>query len=102
MSTEPDAVWTDKRASKIARRIEADIVRRGWPIGASLGSESALQQRFCVSRSVLREAVRLVEHHQVARMRRGPNGGLFICEPNAGPATRAVVIYLEYLGTTIR
>lgn len=101
MSTEPDAVWTDKRASKIARRIEADIVRRGWPIGASLGSESALQQRFCVSRSVLREAVRLVEHHQVARMRRGPNGGLFICEPNAGPATRAVVIYLEYLGTTI-
>lgn len=34
-------------------------------------------------------------------MRRGPNGGLFICEPNAGPATRAVVIYLEYLGTTI-
>jgi DNA-binding FadR family transcriptional regulator len=54
-----------------------------------------------VSRSVLREAVRLVEHHQVARMRRGPNGGLLICEPDAGPATRAVVIYLEYLGTTL-
>jgi DNA-binding FadR family transcriptional regulator len=54
-----------------------------------------------VSRSVLREAVRLVEHHQVARMRRGPNGGLLICRPDAGPATRAVVIYLEYLGTTL-
>ena len=54
-----------------------------------------------MSRSVLREAVRLVEHHQVARMRRGPNGGLLICEPDAGPATRAVVIYLEYLGTTL-
>ena len=50
---------------------------------------------------MLREAVRLVEHHQVARMRRGPNGGLLICEPDAGPATRAVVIYLEYLGTTL-
>jgi len=50
---------------------------------------------------VLREAVRLVEHHQVARMRRGPNGGLLISEPDAGPATRAVVIYLEYLGTTL-
>ena len=91
----------DKRASKIARQIEADIVRRGWPIGESLGSEHALQQRYEVSRSVLREAVRLVEHHQVARMRRGPNGGLLICEPDAGPATRAVVIYLEYLGTTL-
>jgi DNA-binding FadR family transcriptional regulator len=90
-----------KRASQIARRIEADIIRRGWPIGESLGSEQALQQRYRVSRSVLREAVRLVEHHQVARMRRGPNGGLRVCEPDAGPATHAIIIYLEYRGTTI-
>ncbi|MGO9511298.1 MAG: FadR/GntR family transcriptional regulator [Mycobacterium sp.] len=99
MSTPPER--SDKRASRIARRIEADIVRHGWTVGESLGSEGALQQRYGVSRSVLREAVRLVEHHQVARMRRGPNGGLFICEPDAGPATRAVVIYLEYVGTTL-
>jgi DNA-binding FadR family transcriptional regulator len=101
MSSQPETGPANKLASTIARDIEADIVRRGWPIGESLGSEHALQQRFCVSRSVLREAVRLVEHHQVARMRRGPNGGLLICEPDAGPATRAVVIYLEYLGTTL-
>jgi len=101
MSTAPDPARSDKRASQIARSIEADIVRRGWTVGESLGSEHALQQRYGVSRSVLREAVRLVEHHQVALMRRGPNGGLLICEPDAGPATRAVVIYLEYLGTTI-
>jgi DNA-binding FadR family transcriptional regulator len=101
MSTEPDSGRTTKLASTIARDIEADIVRRGWPIGESLGSERALQEHFSVSRSVLREAVRLVEHHQVARMRRGPNGGLLVCEPDAGPATRAVVIYLEYLGTTL-
>jgi DNA-binding FadR family transcriptional regulator len=92
---------SDKRASIIARRIETDIIRAGWPIGESLGSERALQERYRVSRSVLREAVRLVEHHRVARMRRGPNGGLLVCEPDATPATRAVVIYLQYLGTTI-
>jgi DNA-binding FadR family transcriptional regulator len=90
-----------KRASQIARRIEADIIRRGWPVGELLGSEQALQQRYKVSRSVLREAVRLVEHHRVARMRRGPNGGLLVCEPDAGPATHAIIIYLEYLGITI-
>ena len=101
VSPEPHTGRANTLASRIARDIEADIVRRGWPIGTSLGSERALQQRFCVSRSVLREAVRLVEHHQVARMRRGPNGGLLVCEPDAGPATRAVVIYLEYLGTTL-
>ena len=91
----------DKRASQIARRIEADVIRRGWPVGQSLGSEQALQKHYRVSRSVLREAVRLVEHHQVARMRRGPNGGLLVCEPDAAPATHAIIIYLEYLGTTI-
>src|SRR5581483_226516 len=92
---------SDKRASQIAHRIEADVIRRGWPVGQSLGSEQALQRRYRVSRSVLREAVRLVEHHQVARMRRGPNGGLLVCEPDAAPATHAIIIYLEYLGTTI-
>ncbi|WP_108920984.1 FadR/GntR family transcriptional regulator [Mycobacterium montefiorense] len=101
LSPAPAAGGTKKLAATIARQIEADIVRRGWPVGESLGSEHALQERFGVSRSVLREAVRLVEHHQVARMRRGPGGGLLISQPDAGPATRAVVIYLEYLGTTL-
>ncbi len=101
MNSVADTGPPDKLAAQIARQIEADVVRRGWTVGESLGSEQALQQRFRVSRSVLREAVRLVEHHQVARMRRGPNGGLLICRPDAGPATRAVVIYLEYLGTTL-
>jgi DNA-binding FadR family transcriptional regulator len=90
-----------KRAAQIARRIEAEIIRRDWPIGESLGSEQSLQEQYDVSRSVLREAIRLVEHHRVARMRRGRGGGLFVTVPDAGPATRAVVIYLEYLGTTI-
>ncbi|BAX91632.1 FadR/GntR family transcriptional regulator [Mycobacterium shigaense] len=101
MGTHPDGGPATKLASTIARDIEAEIIRRGWPIGESLGSERALQEHFSVSRSVLREAVRLVEHHRVARMRRGPNGGLLVCEPDAGPATRAVVIYLEHLGITL-
>ena len=90
-----------KLAAQVARRIEAEVVQRGWPVGESLGSEPDLRVRHGVSRSVLREAVRLVEHHQVARMRRGPNGGLFVSAPDAGPAARAMVIYLEYVGTSV-
>lgn len=89
------------KAAHVARRIEADVIRRNWPVGESLGSEQDLQQQYDVSRSVLREAVRLVEHHQVARTRRGPGGGLIVTAPDAAPATRAVIIYLEYLGITI-
>src|SRR5829696_5183398 len=90
-----------KLAARVARQIEAEVVARGWPVGESLGSEPELRVRHGVSRSVLREAVRLVEHHQVARMRRGPNGGLFVTAPDAGPAARAMVIYLEYVGTSV-
>ncbi|WP_327312138.1 FadR/GntR family transcriptional regulator [Streptomyces sp. NBC_01235] len=90
-----------KLAAQTAQRIEATVIRRGWPVGESLGSEVDLRERLGVSRAVLREAVRLVEHHQVARMRRGPNGGLIVCAPDAGPATRAMVIYLEYIGTSV-
>ncbi len=96
-----DPVTPAKRAARVAGLIEAEIIRQNWPIGASLGSEPALQQRYGVSRAVLREAVRLVEHHQVALMRPGPGGGLCVTVPDAGPATRAMVIYLEYLGITI-
>ncbi|MEV7890817.1 FadR/GntR family transcriptional regulator [Streptomyces sp. NPDC002817] len=90
-----------KLAAQTARRIEATVIRQGWPVGESLGSEVDLREQLGVSRAVLREAVRLVEHHQVARMRRGPNGGLIVCAPDAGPATRAMVIYLEYVGTSV-
>ncbi|KPI18923.1 GntR domain protein [Actinobacteria bacterium OK074] len=90
-----------KLAAQTAQRIEASVIRQGWPVGESLGSEVDLRERLGVSRAVLREAVRLVEHHRVARMRRGPNGGLIVCAPDAGPATRAMVIYLEYVGTSV-
>src|SRR3712207_6759042 len=90
-----------KLAAQVARRIEEDVVARGWPVGTSLGSEPDLREWHGVSRSVLREAVRLVEHHQVARMRRGPNGGLFVIAPDAAPAAHAMVIYLEYVGTSV-
>jgi DNA-binding FadR family transcriptional regulator len=90
-----------KLAAQVARRIEADVVARGWPVGVSLGSEPELRARHGVSRAVLREAVRLVEHHQVARMRRGPGGGLFVVAPDAGPAAQALVIHLQYAGTGV-
>lgn len=88
---------TAKRAAEVARDIEAEIIRRGWPIGEVLGSEAELRERFGVSRAVLREALLLVEHHRVGKMRRGRQGGLVVTAPDSLPAIRALVIYLEYL-----
>ena len=64
----------------VADRILGDIAEEGWPEGEVVGSEAELLERYGVSRAVFREAVRLLEHLQVARMRRGPGGGLVVLD----------------------
>src|SRR6202161_958342 len=83
-----------KRASKVADRIIKDVIAEGWQVGQILGSEADLLARYQVSRAVFREAVRLVEHPQVARTRRGPGGGLVVTEPTVDAVIDAVVLYL--------
>src|ERR1700730_14748167 len=83
-----------KRAARVADRIVGDVIARGWPVGELLGSEAELLERYQVSRAVFREAVRLLEHQQVARTRRGPGGGLVITEPTVDAVIDAVLLYL--------
>ena len=91
----PGADSNAKRAAKVADRIIEDVMALGWPVGEVIGSEADLLERYRVSRAVFREAVRLVEHQQVARTRRGPGGGLVITEPTIGAVIDAVVLYLH-------
>jgi DNA-binding FadR family transcriptional regulator len=87
-----------KRAEAVARRITQEIVGGGMQPGQLVGAEKELIEREGVSRAVLREAVRLLEHHQIARMRRGPGGGLFVFEPSASAVTEIAAIYLARRG----
>lgn len=84
-----------KLAQLVAQRIVDDIVKRGWPVNESLGAEPELMARYSVSRAVLREAIRLVEHMGIATMRRGPRGGLIITASSVGAVTDAIAIFLE-------
>src|SRR5277367_3461355 len=88
-------------AATVARQILTDVVDRGWPVGEVLGSQSELIARYGVSRAVFREAVRLVENQQVARMRRGPGGGLVVTEPTVEAIIDAAVLYLHRVGATL-
>lgn len=84
------------QATTIARRIMTEVATEGWQPGAVFGSEAELLDRLGVSRSVLREAVRLLEHHQVAEMRQGPGGGLVVTEPGPEAIAEAMSIILEH------
>ncbi|HMC40274.1 MAG TPA: FCD domain-containing protein [Acidimicrobiales bacterium] len=86
-----------KRAARTADRIIEDVINLGWPVGTVLGSEVELLGRYDVSRAVFREAVRLLEHREVARTRRGPGGGLVVTEPSVAAVIDSVVLYLHRL-----
>jgi DNA-binding FadR family transcriptional regulator len=87
---------TPKRASVLAAEMELNIIQKGRPVGTTIGSEAELIEEYGVSRAVLREAIRLLEHHQIAEMRRGRNGGLRITQPNPSAVANAVAIYLRF------
>ena len=87
---------TRKLGEVLAERIEDEIIAAGWPVGSAIGSESELLERYGVSRAVFREAIRIVNHHGVAAMRRGPGGGLVVATPDLDAMVRAVTLQLRY------
>jgi DNA-binding FadR family transcriptional regulator len=92
---------SDKLGTVIAKQIEAEVLRGGWTVGQSLGSEQELMQRFKVSRSTLREAIRQLEIHGQVKMVRGVGGGLIVTEQPQQAAARALAIYLELLNAGV-
>jgi DNA-binding FadR family transcriptional regulator len=85
-----------KLAAGIAEDIEKYIIDHGWPVGQVIFLEAELMERYNVSRSIIREAVRLLEQHTTARMRKGRGGGLVVTRPDPGPVTNVVAVFLEY------
>jgi DNA-binding FadR family transcriptional regulator len=89
-----------KRASLLAYQLEREIIDAGWSVGSLIGTEPELLDRLGVGRGVLREAARLLEDHQVAKMRRGRGGGLIVLQPDVRAVMEALPIYLESLGVS--
>jgi DNA-binding FadR family transcriptional regulator len=89
-----------KNAFAAAWQLENDIFAEGAPAGDVFGDQAALIDRYGFSRATLREAVRLLEDRQVARMRRGPGGGLVILPISGGAVAAAVADYFRAIGVT--
>ncbi len=83
-------------AMRLAHAIEQEIIGRGWPVGEGLGSEAQLMERYQVGRSVLREAVRILESRWVARPRPGPGGGLVVTAPDPDGVRDATRVFLDF------
>lgn len=84
-----------KLGELVAERIIAEIIQQGWREGEVLGTERDFMERYRVSRATFREAMRQVEWHGAAGMRRGANGGLVVKAPARDAIVFAFKTYFE-------
>lgn len=64
-------------SEKIADLIQDKILLDHLEVGTSLPSEKDLSLEFQVSRSVIREALRMLEVSGLVKIKKGPSGGIF-------------------------
>ncbi len=85
----------DPAGAQLADEIAGEIRAARMKPGMLVASEQDLRAHHDIGRSVLRQAVRILEERGVAFMRRGSGGGLIVAAPNPESAGRALAIAIE-------
>jgi GntR family transcriptional regulator, transcriptional repressor for pyruvate dehydrogenase complex len=65
-------------SEQVAQMIQGKIIKDEIKIGSKLPTERQLAEDLKVSRSVLREALRLLEASGYIEVKKGPKGGIFV------------------------
>jgi DNA-binding FadR family transcriptional regulator len=87
---DPPESFSDRSYQKLAARIGALIVDGEFEVGARLPSERALAERFDVSRTLVREAIIVLEIQGSVEVRGG--SGIYVCaQPAAQPRSTTFV-----------
>lgn len=84
----------------VARQILRDIRGGQWPVGALLGTEAELLQRFKVGRGTWRQALRVLEEYSAVETRRGIGGGVYVASPDPTRAKQMAQTWLKKQGAT--
>lgn len=77
----------------VEAEIESAIRERRLVLGARLPSEFELCEQFGVSRTVMREALRMLSARGLVRIEKGR--GIFVSEPSAAKVTDSMSMYLH-------
>lgn len=78
--------YSDQIADLIQDKILGDHIE----IGTNLPSEKALALEFQVSRSVIREALRILEISGLVNIKKGPSGGIFVTDGYYKPIKKSL------------
>lgn len=88
-----------KISESIAHEILRDIVDQGLSTGDRLPREADMLVQYGISRSSLREALRLLEVQGLIKIRPGPGGGPVVGAADDRSLSRTLRLYLHFMGT---
>ena len=89
-----------KTSEIVALEIVRDIVEQGLQAGDRLPLEAQMLVQYRVSRSSLREALRLLEVQGLIAIRPGPGSGTVVGKVLPGNLARTMTLYLHLSGST--
>ena len=89
-----------KTSESVALEIVREIVARNLQAGDKLPLESELLRQYRVSRSSLREALRLLEVQDLITIRPGPGGGTVVGRVQPISLGRSLTLHMHLLGAT--
>lgn len=84
----------------LARRIEDDIAVTGLVPGNAFGSLSELGGRYGVGRSLVRNALGILERRGLGRLRPGPHGGFILARPQVESLSLSLADHFLAMGVT--
>jgi GntR family transcriptional repressor for pyruvate dehydrogenase complex len=82
----------------VAEQIRQAILSNGVTAGDRLPSNRELAEQFGVSRALVNEAVRVLEHSGLLTIRPGAHGGMFVSRPAADQLTRHLNLMIRLGG----
>ena len=94
-------IKTMKSAQIVAERLRGAIVAGDLAMGGSLPVERELIESFAVSRTTMREAMRILETEGLLEIARGAKGGARVVGPTLALAAHAVGMVLQAQGTQL-
>lgn len=94
-------VRVPKAGELVAANLRREIVTGELKPGDPLPGESALMERYGVSRPTLREAFRILESESIIVVLRGAHGGARVLAPDESVAARHMGLLLQYQGVAL-
>ena len=99
---ESEPIRIPKAAAIVANRLRRSIVHRQFKDHGALPNETELMAQYHVSRSVVREALRILESESLIEIKRGAGGGARVRHPHIGIAARPTALLLQLEGVTLQ